>query len=37
VARPVKDAQVDYQHHQREDVEENPEVEQKAPRRCLES
>jgi hypothetical protein len=32
----VKHAQVDYQHDQRENVEENPEVKQKAPRRRLE-
>src|SRR5579864_118398 len=37
MARPVKDPQVDYQHAHREDVEENPEVEQKAPRRRLKS
>jgi hypothetical protein len=33
MAGPVKYAQVEYQHAQREDVEENPEVEQEAPRR----
>jgi hypothetical protein len=32
----VKHTQVEYQHAQREDVEENPEVEQEAPRRRLE-
>ena len=35
VARTVEDTQVEYQHAQREDVEENPEVEQEAPRQCL--
>ncbi|PYX68139.1 MAG: hypothetical protein DMG78_25980, partial [Acidobacteria bacterium] len=36
MAGPVKHTQVEYQHAQREDVEENPEVKQEAPRRRLE-